>query len=72
MILINNVQADILESLGRFTYLAVSQLQRLTGKSLSYLREQLAILADRKLIRSYHVEIASRVRAENVYYLLDA
>lgn len=72
MALINNIQADILESLGRFSYLSVSQFQRLTGKSLGYLREQLAILSERKLIKSYHVEITARVRAENIYYLLPA
>lgn len=72
MALINNIQADILESLGRFSYLSVSQLHSLTDKSLGYLREQLAILSERKLIKSYHVEITARVRAENIYYLLPA
>lgn len=67
--LINNIQTEILEHLGYFAYLTVSQLARLTGKSLSYLREQLAILTHRKYIRSYHVEVATRVRAENMYFL---
>lgn len=67
--LINNIQTEILEHLGYFTYLTVSQLAGLTGKSLSYLREQLAILKHRKYIRSYHVEVATKVRAENMYFL---
>lgn len=67
MILINNIQADILENLGKFAFLTVSQFQHLTGKSLSYLREQLAILTQRKYIKSYHIERPGR--AENIYYL---
>lgn len=69
MILINNIQSEILELLGRFSYLAVSQFQFLTGKSLGYLREQLAILSHRGFIKSYHVEITAKVRAENIYFL---
>ena len=69
MELINNIKADILELLGRFAFLSVSQLQKLTGKSLSYLREQLAALAQRKYIKSYHVERPGR--AENMYYLTE-
>jgi DNA-binding MarR family transcriptional regulator len=70
MELINNIQSDILENLGRFAYLTVSQLQRLTGKSLSYLREQLANLSQRKYIKSYHIERPGR--AENIYYLMES
>lgn len=69
MALINNIQADILENVGRFSFLSVSQLSVLTGKSLSYLREQLAILKDRNFIKSYHVEMSLKVRPENIYYL---
>jgi DNA-binding MarR family transcriptional regulator len=64
---INNIQAEILENLGRFAYLTVSQLQRITGKSLSYLREQLANLVRRKFIASYHIDRPGK--AENMYYL---
>jgi len=71
MELINNIQADIMEHLARFSYLSVSQLQRLTGKSLPYIREQLAILR-KKYVKSYHVEITAKVRAENIYYLTHA
>src|SRR4028118_2405779 len=69
MVLINNIQSDILESLARFSFLAVSQLQRITGKSLGYLREQLAILSHRKFIGSYHLERPGK--AENIYYLME-
>jgi hypothetical protein len=64
---INNIQAEILENLGKFAYLTVSQLQRITGKSLSYLREQLANLVRRKFIASYHIDRPGK--AENMYYL---
>ncbi len=67
MDMINNIQAEILENLGRFAYLTVSQLQRLTGKSLGYLREQLASLSHRKYIKSYHIDRPGK--AENMYYL---
>jgi hypothetical protein len=67
MELINNIQADILENLGKFAFLTVSQFQRLTGKSLGYLREQLATLSHRKYIKSYHIERPGK--AENMYYL---
>lgn len=67
--IVNNLQADILESLARFSFLAVSQFRSITGKSLGYLREQLAILAGRKLISSYHLDRPGR--AENIYYLTE-
>jgi hypothetical protein len=70
MILINNIQSDILESLSRFSFLAISQLRGITGKSLGYLREQLAILSHRKFIGSYHLERPGK--AENIYYLTEA
>jgi DNA-binding MarR family transcriptional regulator len=66
---INIIQSEILENLGRFAYLTVSQLQRITGKSLSYLREQLASLSHRKFIKSYHIERPGR--AENMYFLTE-
>jgi len=70
--LINDIQGIILSHLGFYGYLTVSQLKRLTGKSLGYLRQQLAILSQRKLIHSYHVEVTAKVRAENIYHLTEA
>lgn len=67
--LINNIQATILEQLAVYQYLSVSQLQVLTEKSLSYLREQLAILRQRKYIGSYTVTVTAKVRAESIYHL---
>jgi hypothetical protein len=70
MELINNLQADILEHLGRFGFLAVSQFRVLTGgKSVGYIREMLGSLSRRGYIRSYRVEISYKVRAENIYFL---
>lgn len=69
-LLLNHIKTDILEGLGRFQYLSVSQCQKLTGKSLSYLREQLAEMVHLKMISSYHVVVTAKVRAENIYYLL--
>lgn len=42
MILINNLQTEILENLGRFKFLTTSQIRQLTKKSLSYVRENLS------------------------------
>lgn len=67
MEVINNVQADILESLGRFKFLSTTQIKRLIGKSLSYNREQIASLFERKYIKAYHLE--KPAKAENIYYL---
>lgn len=67
--LINNIQATILELLAVYQYLSVSQLQVLTKKSLSYLREQLAILRQRKYIAAYTVTVTAKVRAESIYHL---
>jgi DNA-binding MarR family transcriptional regulator len=69
MELINNLQADILEHLGRFGFLAVSQFRVLTGKSVGYIREMLGSLSRRGFIRSYRVEISYQIRAENIYFL---
>lgn len=68
MELVNDIQADILEHLARFTFLSISQLKSLTGMSLQYVREQVAILGQKKYVKSYHVEVA-KVRAENIFYL---
>lgn len=67
--LLNNIQATILELLAVYQYLSVSQLQVLTEKSLSYLREQLAILRQRKYIGAYTVTVTAKVRAESIYHL---
>jgi DNA-binding PadR family transcriptional regulator len=69
MELINNLQATILEHLGRFGFLAVSQFHVLTGKSVGYLREMLGSLSRRGYIKSYRVEVSYKVRAENIYFL---
>lgn len=68
--IVTRIQSDILEYTGRFFYLTTSQLVRLTGVSLSYLRAQLTALRHKKLIASYHVAVTGKVRAENVWYLL--
>jgi DNA-binding MarR family transcriptional regulator len=69
MELINSLQADIMEHLGRFGFLAVSQFHVLTGKSVGYIREMLGSLSRRGYISSYRVEISYKVRAENIYFL---
>lgn len=71
MEIINTIKAEILENLGIYTFLTLSQFQRLTGKSATYLREQLAILSQKKLIKSTHIEVAG-VRLENIYHLSEA
>jgi hypothetical protein len=67
MEVINNIQADILENLARFKFLSTTQLKKLTGKSISYTREQITSLYERKYIKAYHLEKPSK--AENIYYL---
>lgn len=67
--LINRIQADLLEYIGRYGFLAVSQCVLLTGKSTGYLREMLGSLSRRGYVKSYRVEVAHKVRAENIYYL---
>lgn len=69
MELINNLQAEILEHLGRFGYLAVSQFRVLTGRSVGYIREMLGSLSRRGFIKSYVVTVTFKVRAENIYFL---
>ncbi len=69
MELINNMQADILEQLGRFGFLAVSQFRMLTGKSVGYIREMLGSLKRKGYINSYRIEVSYKVRAENIYFL---
>lgn len=67
--LINNIQTTILTNLAVFGYLSVKQIQVLTGKSLGYLRSQLAILSHRGFITSYTVRITAKVKAESIYHL---
>ena len=69
MILINNLQSDILENIGRFKFLTTSQIQRITGKSLSYVRENLSLLSQNGYIKTYRIE--KFIKAENMYYLTD-
>lgn len=71
MILLNSIQTTILESLGAYTYLSALQVQTLTGHSLGYIRSQLAVLKQRKFIKSYHVEITAKVRAQSIYYMTE-
>ncbi len=68
--LLNTIQTSILDNLATYGYLSAIQMQRLTQYSLSYIREQLSVLRERKLVASYHVEITKKIRAENIYYLL--
>ncbi|MBX9702533.1 MAG: replication-relaxation family protein [Silvanigrellaceae bacterium] len=67
MELINNIQAEVLENLGRFKFLTTSQIKKITGKSISYVREQLSSLSQRNYIKAYQVE--KYINAENMYYL---
>ena len=69
--LLNALMTDILCLLAKYQYLSVSQLQFLTGKSVSYLREMLGRLSryDGGYIKSYRVEVSYKVRAENIYML---
>lgn len=67
--LLNRIQSDLLEYIGRFHFLAVSQCVLLTGKSKGYVREMLGKLSGRGYLKSYRVEVAHKVRAENIYYL---
>lgn len=67
--LINRIQADLMEYIGRFGFLAVSQCVFLTGKTRGYIREMLGSLSSRGYVKSYRVEVAHKVRAENIYYL---
>ena len=69
MILINNLQSDILENIGRFKFLTTSQIQRITGKSLSYVRENLSLLSQNNYIKTYRIE--KFIKAENMYYLTE-
>ena len=69
MELINNMQTDILEHLGRFGFLAVSQFHVLTGKSVGYIREMLGRLRRWGYISCYRIEVSYKVRAENIYFL---
>lgn len=67
--LINRIQSDLMEYIGRFGFLAVSQCVFLTGKTRGYIREMLGSLSSRGYVKSYRVEVAHKVRAENIYYL---
>lgn len=69
MILINNLQSDILENLGRFKFLTTSQIKLLTNKSLSYIRENLSLLSQNSYIKAYRIE--KFIKAENMYYLTE-
>lgn len=68
MIVLNELQTNIMIYLSSYTYLSVSQLHVLTGRSFSYIRSQIALLAQKKLVKSFYVEIAKK-RQENLYYL---
>lgn len=72
MDMINNTQALILEHIGRFSFVAISQLEVLTGKSRSYLRELIGKLSRWGYVKSYCVKVSHRVRAENIFYLTEA
>ncbi|MDR1717004.1 MAG: replication-relaxation family protein [Prevotella sp.] len=69
MILINNLQSDILENLGKFKFLTTSQIKQLTNKSLSYIRENLSLLSQNGYIKTYRME--KFIKAENMYYLTE-
>lgn len=69
MELINGLQTELLEALGRFGFLTVSLCHTLTGKSVGYIREMVGSLSRRGYIGSYRIEISYKVRAENVYFL---
>lgn len=71
MKMINRLQTDILFGLSRYGFLAVSQFHLLTGKSVGYIREMLGSLKRKGFVKSYRVEVAHKVRAENIYYLTE-
>lgn len=70
MVVVNNIQADILDMLAKYKFLTNSQLSRVTGKSIGYIREQVAHLVKRGYIKAYHLEKATRT--EHVQYLSEA
>lgn len=73
IMLLNNTQTMLLEYISFFGYLSVGQAQKLTdGLSNSYVRQCLALLKNRKLLNSYHVQITAKIRAEDIYYLTPA
>ena len=67
MELLNMLQSNCLECLGRYGFLTVSQFQVLTGKSAGYIREMLGSLSRRGFVRSFRIEVSYKVRSENMY-----
>src|SRR5581483_10700847 len=67
MELLNALQCEIIEHLGRFGFLTGSQFQLLTGKSASYLRETLGTLSKNGYVRSFRNAISHAIHTENMY-----
>lgn len=70
--ILNDTQTKLLEYISFFGYLSVVQAQGLVGLSNSYVRQCLALLKDKKLLNSYHVQITRKIRAEDIYFLTQA
>lgn len=68
---INNMECTILWELHIYSFLCVSHLMFITGKSKSYLHESLGRLKRFGYIRSFTVNVATKARTEAVYYLSD-
>jgi len=68
MIIINNIQSEILENLARYKFLCTSQVKYITGKSMTYVRENLSLLIERGYIKAYQLD---KRNSENMYYLSD-
>ncbi len=70
MITVTNVEAAILEALGRYKFLVTSQVVPLVGKSIGYVRTHLTRLAQHGLVKSFAMDKPGK--AENMYYLTEA
>lgn len=67
MELLNMLQTQCIELLGRYGYLTASQFQLLTGKSGGYVREILGNLSRRGYVRSFRIAVSHAVHSENMY-----
>jgi hypothetical protein len=66
---LNNIECTIVVEIGRYNFCTVSHLQKLTGKSVSYLRESLARLRRFGYLQTFTVVVTQKIRAEVFYYL---
>lgn len=66
--IVNELQTMIMIHLSHYTYLSTEQLRSLTGRSLSYIRSQIAVLVQRQFVKSFQVVVSAK-REPNLYYL---